>query len=152
MRENMGLFRGKQLNNGEWVVGYYVRLYDSKGNVSHRIYHGDAETDCGDFYPDWYEVDPKTVGECTGLKEKDKNGKLIFEGDIVKATVSYNNMLRDKVDHSTEIYEVKYHMPHCYFYLARERNNLLFDGNWNYFLKDIEVIGNIHDNKELFES
>lgn len=78
MREHMGLFRGKRLDNGEWVEGNLVHItlspiqdwweittgrYDAMGHmVSHKI-------------------DPDTVGECTGLR--DKNGKLIFEGDIV---------------------------------------------------------------------
>lgn len=57
------LFRGKRTDNGEWVEGYYVHLYDYKGNESHRIYTGYSETDWGDFYPDWFEVDPETVGQ-----------------------------------------------------------------------------------------
>lgn len=81
MRKNMGLYRGKREDNGEWVEGFYVRLHDSKGHESHRIYSGYAETDCGDYYPDWHEVIPETVGECSGLP--DKTGKLIFEGDCI---------------------------------------------------------------------
>ena len=137
MRENMGLFRGKRIVDGHWIEGSLWLCIGMPKILSAGNIVG-------------YDVAAETVGECTGLK--DKNGKKIFEGDIVKATVSYNNMLRDKVDRRTEIYEVKYHTSHCYFYLARDRNNLLFDGNWNYFLKEIEVIGKIHDNPELLES
>ena len=76
MREN--LFHGKRKDNGEWVEGYYCAFND----VSHRIYTGYAETDCGEFYPDYYEVIPGTVGQYA--ESPDKNGKMIFEGDIVK--------------------------------------------------------------------
>ena len=82
------LFRGKCKDNGEWVEGYYVRLFDDKGNISHRIYHGYAETDCGDFYPDWFEVDPNTLCQYTGTTEfvmTDKSfNEPLFEGDIVE--------------------------------------------------------------------
>ena len=132
------LFRGKRVDNGEWVYGNYAFAdIDSK---QYFIFQNKAFE---------HEVIPETVGQYTGLT--DKNGDKIFEGDIVKATIAYNNRFQDKVDHRTETYEVKYHINHCYFYLARERNNLLFDGNWQYFLKEIEVIGNIHDNKELLK-
>ena len=65
MRENIGLFRGKRIDNGEWV----------EGNLHTSRYKAD------DFRISFYPVDPDTVGECTGLKA---NGKLIFEGDIVE--------------------------------------------------------------------
>lgn len=61
MEKTMLIFKGVRTDNDEEIEGYYVRLHDHKGNVSHRIYTGYAESDCGDFYPDWFEVDPKTV-------------------------------------------------------------------------------------------
>ncbi len=72
------LFRGKRKDNGEWVEGYYTCM---NGN-HHRIYTGYAETDCGNYYPDWDEVIPETVGRYTGLT--DMSGRRIFEGDIIK--------------------------------------------------------------------
>ena len=76
------LFRGKRLDNGEWVQGYYVKLYNQHNKVTHRIYNGYAETDVDEWYPDCFDVDPATVVQCSG--RRDKNGTLIFEGDIVK--------------------------------------------------------------------
>ena len=136
MRENMGLYRGKRKDNGEWVEGFYVQLHDSKGRESHRIYSGYAETDCGDYYPDWHEVIPETVGECSGLP--DKTGKLIFEGDILDTTNS-----------NSRIWYVDY----------KKTAFCCNQGNANYscelddFMRysDVEVIGSIHDNPELLE-
>ena len=75
------LFRGKTpsddeyIDCGEWVEGYYTRF----NGKEHRIYSGYAETDCGDYYPDWQNVRPETVGQYTG--RTDRNDKRIFEGD-----------------------------------------------------------------------
>ena len=135
-------FRGKRTDNGEWIYGDLIQNVDC---VKIREQEKDVKHIAKSF-----EIDPETIGQYTGLT--DKNGTMIWEGDIVKATVSYNNAFQDRVDVKTNIYEIKYHEKYCYFYLARKQNNLLFDGNWSYNLKEIEVIGNIHDNsKELLK-
>ncbi len=131
------LFRGKRLDNGDWVEGFYCHLKDPyKGKEAHYIYYIFAESDCGKFYPDKYEVDPNTIGQYTGLT--DKNGVRIFEGDVLNTT-----------NPNCAIWIVDYKLT---AFCANQRNV-----NYSCVLDDfmecseVEVIGNIHDNPELLE-
>ena len=69
-------FRGKRIDNGKWVYGYYVK-YGFVGKEKHYIVPSYAS----DLYA--IEVDPSTIGQSTGLV--DKNEKRIYEFDIVEA-------------------------------------------------------------------
>lgn len=134
------LFRGKMFNNGEWVEGSYVFQYGC-----HEIYLPSCESEYG-F--DHYSVDPATVGQYTGLE--DKNGRRIFEGDIVRFTsdpIRYSEC--GTVVFRKGCYEIEYLPEYSnvpYYHRIgkvgtwREMNA---SGTITY---EYEVIGNIHDN------
>lgn len=89
--EDRYLFKAKRIDNGEWVTGHYVKglnMYDKEVHLifePNTMFYSSGETD------GWYKVDPTTICQCTGLK--DKNGKLIWENDIA----SYSDLItRDK--------------------------------------------------------
>lgn len=132
------LFRGKKLDDGEWITGYYT-CFNGK---EHRIYDGYAETDCGDYYPDWWSVDPDTMGQYTGLT--DKNGKEIFEGDICQ--IKNHRLITDTP------FVVEWE---DFVYNGWTWRDLDDDGSVDSFTSGAanycEIIGNIHDNPELLE-
>ena len=122
MRENIGIYRGKRTDTGEWKEGYLHGVQDritgkdlffiiDENNESHR-------------------VDPETVGEYTGLT--DSTGTGIFEGDIVNV----NNAL------VKGIFLVQYGLAASF---------ICDDGHNRYFLGGCNstIVGNVYDNPEL---
>lgn len=133
------LFRGKRIDNGEWVYGYYVKLYDPRHNREcHCIYTGYAESDCEDLFPDWYEVDRLFRGQYTGLI--DKNGRKIFEGDILKGKFKNYAVWFDN-NEKAYVYGSSYQGGYIHSFAT------YLSGDF----KPLEVIGNVHDNPELLE-
>lgn len=131
------LFRGKRVDNGEWVTGCYVKSKISGCYILISKLQCSKTAIKDDF--DVYEVIPETVGQDTGLTDKnDKNGQKIFEGDILR--VSQN-----------EVVEIYYDECYCQF-RARTANGVenAIDYYCGYPVQ-YEVIGNIHDNPELLK-
>lgn len=132
------LFRGKRKDNREWIEGgiYYQKSDDVKEEAIYII--GGSLNDVGSAY----EVIPETVGQYTGLT--DKNGKRIFEGDIVK----HHNQNPIK-EFSIDIGSVFYYSKTCRFL----RTSKLFPDECLEInsICEYEVIGNIHDNPELLK-
>ena len=114
------LFRGKRVDNGEWIYGDRVRSHTKTYIVT-----------CGEAFPD--EVYPETVGQFTGLT--DKNGEKIFESDIV-----------DILCENEEIGVIEWEKDTAQFIVSADGFCASFD---NYSGHDLEVIGNIHDNPEM---
>lgn len=146
MRENMGIYRGKRKDTGEWVEGNLIESDNSHYPmvlIGHVITSRDKHTNALSFDGfDLCEVDPSTVGQYTGLR--DKNGKRIFEGDMVSTDIERPYLIVEFRDG-------------CFMFNCN-------DGGEDYYdimlpiLKDPqsvykygEVIGDIHDNPELLE-
>ncbi|SBV94227.1 conserved hypothetical protein [uncultured Eubacteriales bacterium] len=128
------LFRGKRLDNGEWVEGFLTSAR-TIGVVSPIGNYGE------------YVIDPATVGQYTGLK--DKHGKRIFEGDVLRNTsnpawalqlVKYGYCKSWVVDDFTDkqANPKTRQMKKCCYITA---SDIIY-----------EVIGNIHNNPELLEA
>ena len=128
------LFRGKRTDNGEWVEGYYYKAKYCRTDdelcdyitVPHPKEYNEPSSH--------YIVDPDTVGQYTGLK--DKNGTKIFEGDIGRR--------RD------DIFLIDWSEEKAAFVMIFNDyicEILYLEEMWD----DAEVIGNIHDNPELLE-
>lgn len=131
------LFKAKRLDNGEWVQG--ALIYDDRDKLYRIITEINYSTGTCLTADNAPRVDLSTICQCTGLK--DKNGKLIYEGDIVKCL--YNSYGENGV----YIGKVIYREDTCCFVDANSEST-----DYEWWEEEKEVIGNIFDNKELLES
>ena len=138
------LFRGKRVDDGEWVSGYYLckkrPYFKDKGvNLEHLIWRN-LEIENGDYkqFVDTIMtasvVDPETIGQYTGLT--DKNGRKIFEGDIVWN--SYNE----------DYGKVEWDNDTARFIITCSTFTVNFNSVWS---EELEIVGNVYDNPELLK-
>ena len=121
------LFRGKRADTGDWVKGFYIQKPNPFSEDGKPIRHCII-----DLFPFGHDVDPETVGQFTGLL--DKNGNQIFEGDVVEYR-EYGNLAVVWDDGA--------------FQLMRE--DTFYDMLDRYTSGISTVVGNRWDNPELLE-
>ena len=132
--EDRYLYKAKRLENGEWVQGYLIYSFTGVPIIV-------TEYDHILMLVTRYEVDPKTICQCTGLK--DKNGKLIWENDIMVAHLD-----EDYPEDETYIRIMWRENGFCSIENGSEDITPIDKFDREHF----EVCGNIFDNAELLES
>ncbi len=121
-------FRAKRIDNNEFIYGFLCFIIRDVC----RIYCSREDK--------FYDCATKTLGQCTGLK--DKNGRLIYEGDILK--------LPWQAGWQPIVGVVKFNTQYACFLLAKNETKEAYKSFW--WNDGKEVVGNIHENPELLEN
>lgn len=128
-------FRGKRIDNGEWVYGFYA--YKAESNKHYILVETSGEH-CPSYFTE-YEVDPATVGQYTKVKEQTpehKEGREIYEGDVVRC----------------------YGGERCQGYWQFDKVFTIHDITNPFSMMDLteieycEILGNIYENPKLLEA
>ena len=134
------LFRAKRIDNGEWVEGYYGIKGKGTDIENHYIMVPTFQSSVGNYdymcYFTDVHIDPETICQYTGLK--DKNGKRIWENDIVKHDVS------DTIG-TVKWYQEDY-VGWCVDDIVIDEQQFT-DEMWS----ECEIVGNVFDNPELLK-
>lgn len=140
--EDRHLYRAKRLDNGEWEIGSLIVLPNGDYEIGNKCKNPP------DSDPMWnnslitHKVDPSTVCQCTGLR--DKNGQNIWENDVVK----YTDMVTcaEKIDH------IEWNETHASFVrLHKSEKELQYLNIDEFIANGCEVIGSAIDNPKLLE-
>lgn len=134
------LFRAKRIDDGEWVEGFLLSTNEHTYIAYTNQFDDDLFLSPKEIF---IEVDPKTVCQYTGLT--DKNGRKIFEGDILKLPAWITNhgeyAVCEYIDSKNEVVEI------IGFALFDVNKKLINSDEWGEF----EVNGNIFDNPDLLK-
>ena len=135
------LFRGKRIDNGEWVYGCgsCVKLKSGE-RIEYITEYGESINDVR-----FERVEVDTTSTYAGLD--DKHGKKVYVGDIVKVTLVANDT--QPLQCATVICESV--VGDGRYGLRCKRSSISIDTTLNWCIEELEVIGNIHDNPELLE-
>lgn len=125
-------FRGKRIDNGEWVYGFYMKQYHSAkyGKRIDAIFYSD------EYHTHRIPIIPETVGQCTGLL--DKNKIEIYEGDVVKNYYWNHPRIENVVFNDKGYWEP---------FIDWESGT---NNPWNDY-ENLEVIDNVYENPELLK-
>lgn len=129
-------FRGKTVIGNKWVYGWLNATNEEDGE-----HYWIDKCLCAEDGTDYaYQVDPETIGQYTGLK--DKNGKRMFDGDIVK----YHT---ESISFEADTIGVIEFCEGTFGIASNKNQHFLSFYNMSAYVRYVEVIGNIFDNGEL---
>ena len=147
-------FRGKRIEDGKWIYGYYWYVEEHYANPIENKTHFIKSKNNGIDY----KIDIETLGQYTGLKDKHEN--KIYEGDIILSQEFRNkpfskNYKSKRLIGVVEYYERKhnagkqvYESGYKVRFIKDDEKSFYNCGSWSDFY-DCEILGNIYDNKDL---
>lgn len=135
------LFKAKRIDNGEWVEGYYQKKYDEIGRERHYIFLCESH-----IVWEYAEIDINTLCQYTGLT--DKNGRKIFENDVVKYHFG-DDVAQIKFGKYQSCFDSQKTF-HVGFFVDWQKGYMRKDLGYWVEMIDCNIVGNIFDNPELF--
>ena len=142
------IFRGKRIDNGEWVEGHFYTQVYTPETIEEEWYW--FIKPIGGKSWENFRVDPKTVGQYTGLH--DKNGKSIFEGDVIRCW-HHRAGKEDLVTEEKVVFHQGAFVAHGTNGTAKWWGHLPNDNGCKpldkVYIREVEIIGNMHDDAPL---
>ena len=152
------VFRGKRLDNGEWVYGWpFADTADCSLKKAGKCVcpHDGSKYFIVEWVDDYHEYEerqviPNTVGQYTGLK--DKNGERVWEGDILhiaRIADGLGGYYQPPLDYPVNVV-VKWDLcAWMWETLCDDKRYITFPDAWCHY--ECEIIGNVHDNPEFIK-